>query len=51
MIDILKKYPKNKIPPAGLYSKLVEMTGLRNSWTIKQWINFLGSKENERGIN
>jgi hypothetical protein len=41
MIETLKRLPADKIPPCAIYSELVAMTGLRNGWTIKQWINYL----------
>ena len=41
MIEALKKLPADKIPPCAIYSELVTLTGLRNGWTVKQWINYL----------
>ena len=44
MIKELETLPENKMPPVAIYKKLVELTGLRNSWTVKEWINFLNKK-------
>ena len=41
MIEALKKLPADKMPPCAIYSELVKFTGLRNGWTVKQWINYL----------
>ena len=41
MIEALKKLPADKMPPCAIYSELVKLTGLRNGWTVKKWINYL----------
>ena len=44
MIEALKRLPADKIPPSAICSELVKLTGLRNDWTTKKWINYLRSK-------
>lgn len=46
MVNVLKKYPKDRIPPTGLYIKLIEITGLRNCWTVGEWIEYLQGGKN-----
>jgi hypothetical protein len=41
MLEKLKTLPADKIPPCAIYSELVKLTGLRNGWTCKQWIDYL----------
>ena len=44
LIKELEKLPADKITPCAIYSELVKATGRRNSWTVKEWINFLNKK-------
>ena len=41
LINELYRWPAEKLPPCGLYCKLSEFAGLRNGWTVKQWLNYL----------
>lgn len=47
MIEQLKKIPAEKLPPVGLYIRLVNLTGRRNSWTCGQWLEYLTRSKNE----
>lgn len=40
-IKELEALPANKMPPALIYKKLVELTGRRNGWTAGEWIKYL----------
>lgn len=41
MIEALKKLPADKMPPCAIYSELVRLTGLRNTWNCGRWIKYL----------
>lgn len=43
LIEKLKQYPKEKLPPVGLYSQLVTATELRNDWNCGEWLKYLGA--------
>ena len=47
MIDKLKTLPADRIPPCTIYSELVKLTGLRNSWTAGKWLKHL-TKESKK---
>ena len=44
LISELSRWPAEKLPPCGLYKKLLEFTGLRNSWTCGRWIIYLKNR-------
>lgn len=41
LIDKLKQYPAEKLPPVGLYFQLVTATELRNGWNCGEWLKYL----------
>ena len=44
MLNKLKTLPLDKTPPCAIYKNLHEQTGLRNEWSVGEWIQYLESK-------
>lgn len=41
LINELRRWPAEKLPPCSIYSELVKLTGLHNGWNCGQWVKYL----------